>query len=86
MYFLARSLRKKLQQCHADDTALLAGNKKELSELTSKINEVGKQFGMKINIKKTNRKKPKFTKNKYCHRWTTYSTSNIIYVSRELNN
>ena len=37
----------------ADDTALLAGNEKELSELISKINEVGKQFGMKINIKKT---------------------------------
>ena len=39
---------------YADDTALLAGNEKELTELTSKINEVGKQFGMKINIKKTN--------------------------------
>ena len=38
---------------NADDTALLAGNEKELSELTIKINEVGKQFGMKINIKKT---------------------------------
>ena len=38
---------------YADDTALLAGNEKELSDLTSKINEVGKQFGMKINIKKT---------------------------------
>ena len=38
---------------HADATALLAGNQKELSDLTSKINEVGKQFGMKINIKKT---------------------------------
>ena len=38
---------------YADDTALLAGNEKELTELTSKINEVGKQFGMKINIKKT---------------------------------
>ena len=36
-----------------DDTALLAGNEKELSEVTSKINEVGKQFGMKINTKKT---------------------------------
>ena len=33
--------------------ALLAGNEKELLELTSKMNEVGKQFGMKINIKKT---------------------------------
>ena len=39
---------------YADDTALLAGIEKELTELTSKINEVGKQFGMKINIKKTN--------------------------------
>ena len=38
---------------YADDTALLAGNEKEHSQLTSKINEVGKQFGMKINIKKT---------------------------------
>ena len=37
---------------YADDTALLAGNEKELTELTSKIKEV-KQFGMKINIKKT---------------------------------
>ena len=50
---------------YADDTALLAGNEKELTELTSKINEVGKQFGMKINIKKTKAmvvsKKPKNT-------------------------
>ena len=38
---------------YADDTALLAGNEKELSDLTSRINEVGKQFGMKMNIKKT---------------------------------
>ena len=38
---------------YADDTALLAGNEKELTERTSKINEVGKQFVMKINIKKT---------------------------------
>ena len=28
---------------YADDTALLAGNENELAELTSKINEVGKQ-------------------------------------------
>ena len=27
---------------YADDTALLAGDEKELSELTGKINEVGK--------------------------------------------
>ena len=33
---------------YADDTALLAGNEKQLPELTSKINEFGKQFGMKI--------------------------------------
>ena len=38
---------------YADATALLAGNENELTEITSKINEVGKQFGMKINIKKT---------------------------------
>ena len=38
---------------YADDTALLPENEKELSDLTSKINEVGKQFGMKINIKMT---------------------------------
>ena len=46
--------RHKLQQSYyADDIALLAGNEKEISELTSKINEVGKHCGMKINIKKT---------------------------------
>ena len=38
---------------YADGAALLAGNEKELSELTSTINEVGKQFEMNINIKKT---------------------------------
>ena len=38
---------------YADDTTLLAGNEKELSQLTSKINEVRKQFGMKVNIRKT---------------------------------
>ena len=61
---------------YADDTALLAGNEKELTELTSKINDVGRQFGMKINIKKTQgngcQQEIKFTQNKYCHRWTTY--------------
>ena len=29
---------------YADATVLFAGNEKELTELTSKINEVGKQF------------------------------------------
>ena len=38
---------------YADDTALLTGNEKELSELTSKLYEGRKQFGMKIDIKKT---------------------------------
>ena len=61
---------------YADDTALFAGNEKELIELSSKINEVGKQFGMKINIKKTNtrscHKGTRFTQNKYCYRWTKY--------------
>ena len=48
---------------YSDDTALLTGNEKELSVLTSKIYVFGKQFGigMKI-IKKTKarvvRKKP----------------------------
>ena len=53
---------------HADDTALLAGNEKELSELLSKINEVGNQFRLKIDIKKTKAiiisKKPKFTQSR----------------------
>ena len=43
---------KNYNNLYADDTALLAGNEKELTELTSKINEVGKLFGMRINIKK----------------------------------
>ena len=34
---------------YSDDTALLAGNEKELP-LICKINEVGKQLGLKINI------------------------------------
>ena len=38
----------------ADDTAILVGNEKELSQLISKLNEDGKQIVMKINIKKTN--------------------------------
>ena len=37
---------------YEDDTALLAGNENELSELISKINKLVKQVGMKINIKK----------------------------------
>ena len=38
---------------YADDTASLAGNENEISELISKINEVGKQLGKTIIIKKT---------------------------------
>ena len=58
---------------YADDTALLAGNEKELSGLKTKIDEVGKQFGMKININNNGcQQAPKFTQSKNCHRWTTY--------------
>ena len=38
---------------YADAIALLAWTEKVLSQLISKINEVGKQFGMKINMKTT---------------------------------
>ena len=65
---------------NADDTALLAGNEKELP-----INEVGKQFGMKINIKKTNAmvvsKKPNSPKINI-----VTDGQQIVYVSWELNN
>ena len=37
---------------YSDDTALLAGNEKGLP-LICKINEIGKQFGLKIKIMKT---------------------------------
>ena len=37
---------------YADDSALLAGYETELSELISKIHEVGKQLGIKIDVKK----------------------------------
>ena len=59
---------------HADDTALLAGNGQELSPLIGKMNEVGKQFGIKINIEKTNgcQQGTKSTQSKYYHRWITY--------------
>ena len=71
---------------YADDTALLAGNEKELSELTSKINEVGKQFGMTIkpNIKKTKAmvvsKKPNSPKINIAVDGQHYRISNIIYI------
>ena len=38
---------------YADDTALIADSGLELQSIASKVNEVGKEFGMKINIKKT---------------------------------
>ena len=38
---------------YADAIALLAWKEKVLSQLISKINEAGKQFGMKINMKTT---------------------------------
>ena len=42
-----------LDNIYADDTTIFPGNEKELSGLISKINEVGKQFGIKINMKTT---------------------------------
>ena len=59
---------------HADDTALLAGNEHELSALIGKMNEVGKQFEIKINIEKTNgcQQGAKCSQSKYYHRWTTH--------------
>ena len=47
-----------LRYMYADDTALLTGNEKDPSELglINKINEVGKQCGMKININNPNNK------------------------------
>ena len=76
---------------YADDTALLAGNEKELSELTSKINEVGKQYGMKINIKKTKAigvsKKPNSPKiNVVIDGQHIEQVTSYYYVSWELNN
>ena len=38
---------------YADDTVLSAWNEKGLTDIITKINDVGKQFGMEINIKKT---------------------------------
>ena len=81
----------KLQQFrYADDTALLAGNEKELSDLTSKINEVGKQFGMKINIKKTKAmvvsKKPNSPKINIAINGEQIEQVTSYSVSWELNN
>jgi len=41
---------------YADDTALLAGNEEQLKEILVRVNETGKQFGMKMNAKKTKSK------------------------------
>ena len=76
---------------YADDTALLAGNEKELTELTSKINEVGKQFGMKINIKMTKAmvvsKIPNSPKiNIAIDGQNIEQVTSSVYVSWELNN
>ena len=75
---------------YADDTALLAGNEKELPELISTINEVGKQFGMKINIKKTKAmvvsKKPNSPKINIAIEGEHIEQVTSLYVSWELNN
>ena len=39
---------------YADDTAMTAENENELQILAKKVNKEGKDFGMKMNIKKTN--------------------------------
>ena len=38
---------------YADDTALMAESETELQRIVDRVNEVGKEFGMKINVKKT---------------------------------
>ena len=38
---------------YADDTALMATIAADLQEVTTKINEEGKTYGMEINVKKT---------------------------------
>ena len=38
---------------HADDNALLAGNKRGLTASKINVGLLGKEFGMKININKT---------------------------------
>ncbi len=71
-------------------TALLAGNENDLSELSSKINKVGKQFGMKINIKKTKAmvvsKKPNSPKINIAIDGQHIEQVTSLYVSWELNN
>ena len=69
---------------YADDTALLAGNENELSELTSKINEVGNQFQIKINIKKT---KPMVVSKKpnVCGQWVYRRLLNISWTEKITN-
>ena len=37
---------------YADDTALMAESETELQRIVDRVNEVGKEFGMKINVKK----------------------------------
>ena len=38
---------------YADDTALMAESETELQRIVDRLNEVWKEFGMKINVKKT---------------------------------
>ena len=38
---------------YPDDTALVANSKEAIEHLTKNVNEVGKQFNLKLNAKKT---------------------------------
>ena len=38
---------------YADDNAVVASSQKELQELMNRLNAVTKEYGMKINVKKT---------------------------------
>ena len=38
---------------YADDTALTAESEPELQEIVNRVNQVGKEYGMKMNVKKT---------------------------------
>ena len=60
---------------YADDTALLAWNEKELSEFTSNINEVGKQFRMKAKLVTCRGTTPSQTKPASFVVQTEYNTS-----------
>ena len=48
---------------YADDTAITAENENELQILAERVNKEGKDFGMKMNIKKTKKNEIPTVKN-----------------------